>query len=151
MMRNFVVTMIWGCVGLLSFAARAAAEPSLTASPGTLASGGTVTVTWSDITNPTSRDWIGLYRLGWADTAYLSFQYVNCSQTPGATPRASGSCTFGLGGSGNYEFRYFRNNGFIKVVTSNPVTVGATGTLPTVSIQATTATAAEGEQPGSSP
>ncbi|MBM4254310.1 MAG: hypothetical protein FJ147_00255 [Deltaproteobacteria bacterium] len=148
MMRNFVVTMIWGCVGLLSFAARAAAEPSLTASPGTLASGGTVTVTWSDITNPTSRDWIGLYRLGWADTAYLSFQYVNCSQTPGATPRASGSCTFGLGGSGNYEFRYFRNNGFIKVVTSNPVTVGATGTLPTVSIQATTATAAEGGAAG---
>jgi len=121
---------------------------TFTAIPDTLAGGGTVTVTWNGVTSPSRTDWIGVYRAGAADTAYLAYQYVNCGQSPGLTPRPAGSCPFRLSGVGSYEFRYFRNNGFTKLATSNAVTVGASGTVATVSIQATVANAAEGGTQG---
>jgi cysteine-rich repeat protein len=102
---------------------------------------------WSGVTTPTGRDWIGLYRQGAANTAYLSWQYVSCSQVVGL-PRASGSCTFPISASGVYEFRYFRNNGFTMLVTSNTVTVGAATTSLTVSLLATVPLATEGGAAG---
>src|SRR5262249_3846131 len=102
-----------------------AAGPGLSASPPTVARGPSVTAAWSAIPSPTPTDWIGLYTRGAADTAYIAWIYVSCSQTPGVAA-ASGSCPFTIPGSlapGTYELRLFSNNGYSRLATSNPLTV----------------------------
>src|SRR4029450_2139096 len=51
---------------------------TLTASPTSIAPGGTLTATWSGIASPSSTDWIGLYQPGAANTAFIDFVYVSC-------------------------------------------------------------------------
>jgi hypothetical protein len=80
---------------------------------------------WSGIVAPTSMDWIGLYGPGTADTAFLAWIYVSCSQVAGM-PKAEGSCLFALPGSlapGTYELRVLANNGYTRLGTSNQFTV----------------------------
>ncbi len=105
-----------------------ATPPMLSASPVSLSPGGTSTVSWSNITNPTARDWIGLFASGAADTNYSKWIYVSCSQTE-SSPQAAGSCAFTIPPatpSGQYEFRLFANNGSLKLATSALFTVTAT-------------------------
>ena len=64
---------------------------TLSASPTTVAPGGTVTATWSGITAPTTTDWIGLYTPGAPNGSDIDWIYVSCSKTP-VSARASGSC-----------------------------------------------------------
>jgi hypothetical protein len=79
------------------------------------------------ITSPTSTDWIGLYVSGTADSAYLAWVYVSCSQSPGNAAPA-GSCTFRLPATltpGNYEVRAFANNTYDRLATSGLFAVTA--------------------------
>jgi len=104
-----------------------AAAATMSASPATVAAGGGVTATWSGITSPTTTDWIGLYPMGAADTAFVAWIYVSCSQAPGSA-RAAGSCAFTIPATvagGSYELRLFSNNGYTKLATSNAVSVTA--------------------------
>ena len=99
--------------------------------PATVSLGGTVTATWSGIASPTSTDWIGLYLPGTAETAFIDWIYVSCSNSAGAA-RAQGSCPFALPGKllpGTYELRLFTNDGFIRLATSNNFTVKSAATL----------------------
>jgi chitodextrinase len=103
------------------------AQPTLTASPASIPSGGTLTSAWNGIASPTSRDWIGLYQRGAANASYIDWIYVSCSKSPG-TFRASGSCPFVTPTSvpsGTYELRLFANNGDNILATSNGFTVTA--------------------------
>ena len=103
------------------------ALPALTVSPSTIVQGGSVTATWSGISNPTSFDWIALYSPGAANTAYIDWIYVSCSQTPGSAA-ASGSCAFVVPSTvvtGTYQFRLLANNQFSVLATSNSFTVTA--------------------------
>src|SRR5215467_9419244 len=116
------------------------AQIVFTANPTSTVPGGAVTASWSGIGVPTSRDWIGLYTPGAANSSYLSWMYVSCSQTSGVA-RASGSCLYGLPNTtGTYELRLFSNDNFTLLATSNPFTAS---TLPIVTIAVTTATVAE--------
>ncbi|HEV8307572.1 MAG TPA: S8 family serine peptidase [Methylomirabilota bacterium] len=98
-------------------------EPSaesvtLTASPTTVAAGGTVTATWSGIATPTTTDWLGLYAIGAPDGGYISYRYT--------TGAAGGSVPFALPGTvapGTYELRLFSNNSLTRLATSNAFTV----------------------------
>ncbi len=102
-----------------------AAGPTLGVNPTSAAAGGSVTVSWTGITNPTAGDWIGLYAQGSADTGFIDWMYVSCSKSA-STARASGSCTLALPGSlalGTYELRLFANNGFTRLATSSALTV----------------------------
>ena len=102
---------------------------TLSASPTTVAPGGTITATWSGIATPTARDWIGLYTPGAANTAFIHWIYVSCSQSPGAA-QASGSCPFVVPSTvapGTYQLRLLANEGFTVLATSNNFTVGAGG------------------------
>jgi uncharacterized protein YegP (UPF0339 family) len=102
-----------------------AAGPGLSVSPATIAAGGSVTATWSAIPSPTTTDWIGLYAPGAADTAYVAWIYVSCSQAPGGAA-AAGACAFTIPNTvtpGMYELRLLANNGYTRLVTSNPLTV----------------------------
>jgi hypothetical protein len=98
---------------------------TLSANPTTVAPGGTVTATWSGIANPSTTDWIGLYTPGAANTAYIDWLYVSCSQTAGAA-RASGSCPVTVPSTvapGTYQLRLLANDGFTLLATSNTFTV----------------------------
>jgi hypothetical protein len=99
--------------------------PTLTVSPTSVTAGASVTATWSGIASPTPRDWIGLYASGAANSAYLGWMYVSCSQVAGSA-RASGSCSFPIPGTlaaGSYELRLFANDSSTRLATSPGFTV----------------------------
>ena len=102
---------------------------TLSESPTTVATGGTITATWSGIATPTARDWIGLYTPSAGNTSYIDWIYVSCSKTPGSA-RASGSCSFVVPTTvapGTYQLRLFANDGFTHLATSNSFTVAVPG------------------------
>ncbi len=98
---------------------------TLTATPSSVAPGGTVTVSWSNVAGPTRNDWIGLYHPGDANTAYIDWIYDDsCTKTAGSTSLSSGSCSFQMPSTaGTYEFRLLSNNGYSLLATSGQVTV----------------------------
>jgi hypothetical protein len=101
-----------------NFAVTTVLAPSISANPSTVNPGGTVTASWSGIVSPTAGDWIGLYRAGAADSAYLSYRYT------GAT--AGGSLSFSIPAAlspGMYELRLFLNYSQTHIATSGPITV----------------------------
>jgi hypothetical protein len=103
---------------------------SLTASPSSVSAGGTVTVSWSGVTNPTNTDWIGVYVPGAANTTNggsgQDWIYDDsCTQAAGTSALSSGSCSFTMPTtSGTYELRLLSNNGYTSIATSNQITVG---------------------------
>jgi IPT/TIG domain len=97
-----------------------AAAPTISASPSTIAAGGTLTATWSGIPSPTSLDWIALSVQGSGSTSYVIWQRT--------TGSASGSVPFSVPSStvaGTYELRLFSNDTFTLLATSGPITVTA--------------------------
>jgi hypothetical protein len=112
-------------IGAIEFQGTPSSGTTLNASPSSVQPGQTVTAAWSGIVSPTGTDWIGLFRQGTVNTAYVDWNYVNCSQVAG-NPMASGSCAFVLSGNvgpGTYQFRLFANNGFTVLATSNDFTI----------------------------
>ncbi len=111
---------------------------TMTASPASVQPGGTVTVSWSGVPSPSSTDWIGVYHTGDANDAYFNWFYADsCTETPGTTALASGSCTYKLPTTnGTYELRLFANNTYTLLATTNTVTVtGGTMTASPASVQ----------------
>lgn len=98
---------------------------TLSAAPGTVAPGTTISVTWKAPSNHVPTDWIGLFKVGHSDSdaSVVAWQYV-----PGG---ASGTMAFkapNVSTSSMYEMRYFLDNGFMRTATSNPVTVALQST-----------------------
>jgi RHS repeat-associated protein len=107
--------------GFALIGAAAHAATTLSASPTSVAPGGTVTATWSGIPTPTSTDWLALTTPGACNTCYLTYRYTN-----GA---ASGSVPFTIPSwvtPGTYILRLFANNGYTLLATSNNFTVTVT-------------------------
>ena len=100
---------------------------SLTATPGSIGRGGTVTASWSGIAAPSSTDWVGLFVPGTPATSSLAWIFVSCTQTPGASSSA-GSCPFTIPNvaPGTYELRLFTNNTYTTLATSNTFAVAST-------------------------
>ena len=115
---------------------------SLTASPTSIGSGGTLNASWSGIATPSSTDWVGLFSPGAPATNSIAWIYVDCTQTPGAS-YASGSCPFTIPNvaPGTYELRLFSNDSHTTLAASNtfvvtspslvtsPASIGSGGTL----------------------
>ena len=99
-----------------AFEEGAGGQYTLAARPASVNTGDTIFVDWNAPPSSSSTDWIGLFKVGAADTA---FSWSNA--TGGA---ASGTfSTAAPSEPGSYEFRYFLNGGSTKVATSNPITV----------------------------
>jgi hypothetical protein len=123
---------------VVSFTTSAPVTPTLTATPSSVAAGGNVTVSWSNVTGPTTRDWIGLYHPADANAAFTDWIYDNsCTKTAGSTSLSSGSCSFHMPTTpGTYQFRLLANDGFTVIATSASVTVGPTLTATPSSVAA---------------
>ncbi len=81
----------------------------VSASPTGVPAGGSVTVFFSGISDPSPTDWVGLYQPGAPDDAYLGGFYAgSCTQTPGGPAPASGSCVLVMPiTGGSYEVRLY--------------------------------------------
>jgi hypothetical protein len=97
---------------------------TLAASPTSATPGATINAIWGGIATPTTRDWIGIFTPGAANTSYyLGWRYT--------TGTASGSVPFTLATSltpGTYELRLFSNGGYTRLATTTiTVVAGCTG------------------------
>jgi glucose/arabinose dehydrogenase len=111
---------------------------SLAATPATVSAGAPITVNWTAPAGHSPSDWVGLFRVGDPNTAYLNYQYT--------TSATSGTMTFNAPATpGQYEFRYLLNNGYTSAVTSNTVTV-QTATTNNYTLTASPATVSPGGQ-----
>lgn len=106
---------------------------AISVSPATISPGSSANVAWSNIPNPTSLDWVGLYKAGVDNTTFTDWIYVSCSRTQGAA-LATGSCPFLIPANtlpGTYEFRLFPDYSFNAIATSQPITI-TSGATPLV-------------------
>ncbi len=102
------ITVGAGCTG----------AASLGASPASIAAGGSVTGTWSNVCTPATRDWIGIFAPGAANNGYVAWRYT--------TGTGSGSVPLTVPATlapGTYELRLFANNGYTRLGTSNAFVV----------------------------
>lgn len=92
----------------------------LVISPNPIPNSQQYTVSWNNISNATSLDWIGLYRTIDGDDKYFFYFYTSsCGKDPDYKKSLpQGSCTFTAGASnGTFEYRLFRNNSYEKLST----------------------------------
>lgn len=91
-----------------------------------------MTVTWTAPSGRPTTDWIGLYQKSETNNRV----YVAWSYTGGS---ASGSKTFvAPNTSGDYEFRYLLDDGYVKATMSNTVTVNPNVTSRGVAVPSST-------------
>ena len=106
---------------------------TLTASPSTVAPGGSITASWTAPAGRPATDWIGLYVVGAPSTDFISWGYTN-GATSGSMPFTAPSQT------GQYEFRYLLNDGYTAAAVSNPVSVSSSATATPTRTPTLTAT-----------
>lgn len=87
---------------------------NLTVSTQEIETGELVTLSWEAGSNQSNNDWVGLYRVGTSDQAYIDWFYIQ---------QVSGSRDFSIDTSGEYEFRYYKNNGYTRSAISPVVRV----------------------------
>jgi hypothetical protein len=81
-------------------------------------------------------DWVGLFRAGTLNTAYLAWAYLNGQHTKPGLGLTDAALSFTLPlTAGSYEVRLFRNDSLTRIAISGSVTV----TAPTVTLDATSA------------
>ena len=91
--------------------------------PGSAPVGGSAMASWNAPAGRPVDDWIGLFRSGTLNSAYVSKQYTGGSTT--------GNLSFTLPNeAGTYEFRYLINDGYSSVAASGPITVAANTKAP---------------------
>lgn len=99
------------------------AGAAITTLPTTAAPGASLTVSVSGGPG-NARDWVGLYAVGAADTAFLAWKYLDGSQTPPATGVTQATLTFSAPqAAGSYEFRLFADNGYTRLAKGPTVVV----------------------------
>lgn len=99
---------------------------TVTAGQALAAPGGATTVSWAVPAGAAANDWIGLYQVGAPNTAFAAFQFTN-----GA---ASGTAALTLPAqTGQYEFRYLIENGYVSEAKSAPFTISASVVPPAIS------------------
>src|SRR5262249_43949287 len=82
--------------------------PTISVNKSTYAPGETIVASFSNASG-NSRDWVGLFAAGAANTAYIKWFYTDGTQSGNTAGIINGSLTFsgGLPNVGNYEARLF--------------------------------------------
>jgi uncharacterized protein YegP (UPF0339 family) len=68
-------------------------------------------------------DWVALYPVGAADSGYIAWYFLNNSTTPPSTGSSSAPLVFTAPAAGSYEFRFFANNTYTRLATSDVIAV----------------------------
>jgi hypothetical protein len=90
--------------------AASAQAASLSRPWGLVAPGSQPAISWHDVAAPSSTDWIGLYKAGAPDNAYLAWIYTGGGRYgTKAFPIPRGIS------AGDYELRLFSNNGYTRI------------------------------------
>ena len=97
--------------------------PTVTVSATSVVPGGSVQVTVAD--GPKNRgDWVALAVVGSSPTSYLDWTYLNGTRSMPSTGVTAVALTFVMPQTpGQYEFRFFANNGFTLLAFSPMVVV----------------------------
>ncbi|MBA2605772.1 MAG: hypothetical protein H0U96_02755, partial [Acidobacteria bacterium] len=98
---------------------------SVSASSSTVTAGGTLSVSFSGVSSPSTTDWIGVFKIGAGDYEYLSYIYTSSgNQSSGSTASSAGTASMTFPSTpGVYELRLNRNNGATRAATSSTITV----------------------------
>ena len=105
--------------GFTAATAAAATPAVVSGSPSTVARGGSITVTWSDIDGPTTGDWVALYAAGTADGgAVTAWKYTG----GGASGLVTLKFPWGAA-AGTYEVRLLADNNIQRLATSAPISL----------------------------
>jgi len=102
---------------------------SVSVSSEAVAKGEVVEVQWSHSQEATDNDWIGLYKAGADNNAYLAYQWVN-RETRTSSFTMPTAC-------GAYNFRYFHNKTYTSYGHSKEVIVGPQFSVVPVSVSPT--------------
>jgi uncharacterized protein YegP (UPF0339 family) len=120
--------------------------PTLAVSATSAAMGELVQVSVAD--GPGNRtDWVALASVGSASTSYVDWKYLSNTRTPPSAGLTSAELAFAMPSTpGNYELRFFANNGYNLLATSPAVavrgptlTVSPSSTTPGASVVVTVA------------
>jgi hypothetical protein len=128
-LNNWATFNRLGDVSVSNFKVTASQPPtdssySVVLNSATANAGDRMTVNWMASGNVTTADWIGLFKVGADNSSFVWWQYTD--------GKASGTATFTAPATaGNYEVRYFVNDGFTSVAASAPLTVTAPQQPPT--------------------
>lgn len=99
---------------------------ALSVTPTSVATLQTFQARWqTPATSNNTRDWIGIYTQGAPNNRYLTWKYTNGTQT--------GTLNFTLAHAGNFEARYFKNNGYTTM--GEPARFTVTAATPDTSYQ----------------
>lgn len=98
---------------------QAATGISLTDVPAQAAPGASVSVKWTAPANHATNDWVGLYQVGAANTAFKGFAYVPAGATGTLSLKLPTNAT------GNWEFRYLVNGGYVAKAQSSSFAITA--------------------------
>ena len=118
---------------------------TLSASPTTVAPGGTITATWSGIATPTATDWIGALYARRRQYSLHRLDLRELLSDSGAARRLDRVlllCPARVA-PGTYQLRLLANDGFTLLATSNNFTVGAGGGAGSLQFSAATYSVAE--------
>jgi hypothetical protein len=111
--------------------------PSITVSPTTVTTGGSVTATVANGPGY-ALDWVGLYPVGGTPAQRISYQFLNGLTSPPASGTTGATLTFTMPTvPGTFELRLFRNNTLTLMATSLPITVTAPSITPSATSVAT--------------
>lgn len=117
--------------GACSNTTTATAMIALTATPTALTLHGVISVCWNTPAHLASNtDWIAQFKVGTGNFSYVSYQYTGGAAT-GCLPFAAGP------NEGDYEFRFFPQNGNCAFATSQTVTFCDATLSPTCPCAAT--------------
>ena len=106
-----------------------ALPPSVTAGPATVLPGGTIT---ANVTNGPGHlgDWVGLYSTTGPDSPSLAWSYLNGTTNLPAQALTDATLVFTAPTPpGTYHLRFFLNNSYSRLATSEPIEVEAGPTL----------------------
>ena len=93
-----------------------ASSYSVSVTPSTITAGGQLTINWTAASGHSTKDWVGLYRVGAPNNGHIWWQYTQSATSGSITTNAPAQAE-------QYEFRYLLNDGFTDVARSNVVTV----------------------------
>ena len=107
---------------------RVAPRTTLRVSPSTVVPGASLTVRWRGVPNPTSGDWIVLYRHGAPNEDAVIYCYTDGAQGAGGSGLGSGQVALAIPvglPSGLYEVRLFANNSFTLLASAGLTVIEA--------------------------